>query len=184
MAVPVPATTRRELLAEIARLRDVAPDLAWIADEAKLHLTMKFLGDTEPARVPELVVALTAVAQRERRFAVEIGGVGAFPNFRRARVVWMGIEREPRLELLHHDVEVACDALGFPVEGRAYNPHLTLARVRHRPDEEVLRALARAARRVDYRAALPVHSIELIESVLGPGGSTYREIGSFPLRTD
>lgn len=184
MAVPLPATTRHDLLDATAALRDTAPDLAWITAPDKLHLTMKFLGDTDPARVEALCRALADVAQRERSFEVEIGEVGAFPNFRRARVVWLGVEREPRLELLHHDLEVACEALGFPIEGRAYRPHLTLARVRHRPDEEVLRALARAARRVDYRAALPVHSIELIESVPGPGGYTYRTIESFPLRTD
>ena len=57
-------------------------------------------------------------------------GIGAFPNFRRARVVWIGVEQEPRLELLHHDLELACEQEGFEVEGRPFRPHITLARVR------------------------------------------------------
>ena len=52
------------------------------------------------------------VAGRHRELSMTLGGIGAFPNFRRARVVWMGVGQDPRLELLHHDVEVACEGLG------------------------------------------------------------------------
>ncbi|MEO6877443.1 MAG: RNA 2',3'-cyclic phosphodiesterase, partial [Gemmatimonadaceae bacterium] len=98
-----------------APLRACAPELAWI-DAAHLHLTIKFLGEQPEERCPEIVEAVARVAGQHREFGMEVGGVGAFPNFRRARVVWVGVAQDAKLELVHHDVEVACDALGIDVE--------------------------------------------------------------------
>jgi 2'-5' RNA ligase len=112
---------------------------------------------------------------------MRLGGVGAFPNFRRARVVWMGVEHEARLELLHHDVEVACEALGFELEGRAFRPHLTLARVRDRTDVEELRALSRASKRIAFEEESPVESVDLMQSHLG-AAARYERLHTAPLR--
>src|SRR4051794_41692980 len=109
---------------------------------------MKFLGDVDDAGAERLVAAADGVAARHRPFELTLGGVGAFPNFRRARVVWMGVESEPRLELLHHDLETVCSDAGFEVEGRPFRPHITLARVRAPMTLDRARPFARAARRV------------------------------------
>src|SRR3954470_22839213 len=69
----------------VAPLRAAEPDLAWVPIE-KLHLTMKFLGDVRDADVERLAIAANLVAARHRAFEMTLGGVGAFPNFRRARV--------------------------------------------------------------------------------------------------
>lgn len=164
-------------------LRAVAPALGWV-DEAGVHLTLKFLGEQPDDVVTGLRATTDAVSARHRAFTMRVGQIGAFPNFRRARVVWMGVEQEPRLELLHHDVEVACEALGFEVEGRAFRPHLTLARVkdRARPDEDALRRLARASRQIDFEEEVPVRSIDLMRSHTGGGGSRYELLHASPLR--
>ena len=109
-----------------------------------------------------------------------LGGIGAFPNFRRARVVWMGVEQEARLELLHHDIELACESLGFEVEGRAFRPHLTLARVKHALPEERLRALSRVGKQTDFRTDFIVRSVDLMSSELSQSGPTYRTLVSPP----
>jgi len=112
------------------------------------------------------------VAYTHRMFTMRLGGIGAFPGFRRARVVWMGIAPEPRLELLHHDVEVACEELGFEVEGRAFRPHLTLARARESArDLETMRRLSRAAKQIDYEAEVPVRSLDIMRSQLAAGAA-------------
>jgi 2'-5' RNA ligase len=87
------------------------------------------LGEQPEERVADIEAAIAGVAALHRELLMTVGGLGAFPNFRRARIVWMGVEHEPRLELLHHDVELACERLGFELEGRPFRPHLTLARV-------------------------------------------------------
>jgi 2'-5' RNA ligase len=163
-----------------APLRAEAPELAWVPRD-KRHLTLKFLGEVEEARESLLVEAADRAAARQPPMEMHVREVGAFPNFRRARVVWIGVEQEPRLELLHHDLELACAELGFEVEGRPFRPHITLARVRAPLPAERLRALARSARRVRMEAIVLVERITLFESSLAPTGASYRRIHAAPL---
>jgi 2'-5' RNA ligase len=165
----------------IAPLREAEPALSWVRRE-KLHLTMKFLGDVDDAAVGALESALDRAVARHRPFEMRLAEVGAFPNFRRARVVWVGVASEPRLELLHHDLEIACGEAGYEVEGRAFRPHVTLARVRTPLPLDRARRFARAARGVDFVADTAVTSLVLMESALAPpGGARYRRVHAAPL---
>ena len=148
-----------------APLRAELPELAWVRRE-HCHLTLKFLGDVDVASAPKLIDAADVAASRHPPLEMSVRDVGAFPNFRRARVVWIGVEQEPRLELLHHDLELACEQAGFDVEGRPFRPHITLARV---------------ARTVRMKAIVSVERITLFESTLAPTGARYRRIHAAPL---
>ena len=172
LAINPQPEVRRAVIEATSDLRAAAPTLNWM-DESRVHLTLKFLGEQDDAVVGPLGDALEFVARRHRPFTMRIGEVGAFPNFRRARVVWMGVHRDSRLELLHHDVEVACETLGFEVEGRAFRPHVTLARVRERTAEEELRRLSRASKRIRFEYESDVMSIDLMRSNLGHAASRY-----------
>jgi RNA 2',3'-cyclic 3'-phosphodiesterase len=183
LAINPPDDVRRAIIDGTASLREVAPDVRWV-DEARLHLTLKFLGEQPEDATPRLCEAMDGVTRRHRAFAMQVADVGAFPNFRRARVVWMGIRHEPRLELLHHDVEVACEKLGFEVEGRSFRPHLTLARVRDDVPEGTLRALARSAKRVTFTATAPVDRVDLMRSNPGRDGARYECLHAAHLRAD
>lgn len=151
-----------------------------------MHLTLKFIGEQPEAAVDPLRSSLDRVTERHRSFPMRIGEVGAFPNFRRARVVWMGIHRDPRLELLHHDIELACQALGFELEGRAFRPHLTLARVNDRASLGELRTLSRASKRIDFEAETEVRSVDVMRSTpavsTAPGPSRYERLHAASLR--
>lgn len=182
LAINLPTEVRAEVRAATAALRDEAPELSWV-QESRLHLTLKFLGDVDEARLDELSAAAATVAGRHRELLMTLAGIGAFPNFRRARVVWLGIEQESRLELLHHEVELACESLGFEVEGRAFRPHLTLARVKHALPEERLRALSRVAKQTDFRTDFVVRSVDLMSSELSQSGPAYRTLVSAALRS-
>ena len=183
LAINPPDDVRRAIIDGTASLREAAPDIRWV-DDARLHLTLKFLGEQPDDVAPRLRDAMDGVTRRHRAFAMRIGQVGAFPNFRRARVVWMGIDHEPRLELLHHDVEVACQNLGFDLEGRSFRPHFTLARVRDDTPETTLRALSRAAQRVTFTATTHVPSVDLMRSNPGSAGARYECLHAAPLRED
>ena len=159
----------------ITSIREQAPGIAWVHPE-KRHLTLKFLGEVPDDRLEYVVAFTEAVASRHRPFAMELGGVGAFPNFRRARVVWIGVAHEARLELLQHDLEVAGESVGFQIEGRAFRPHVTLARVQVPLEAERVRPLARAARSIDFSATQQVVAITLFESTLAQAGAPYRRL--------
>jgi 2'-5' RNA ligase len=158
-----------------APLRAEAPELAWVARDHR-HLTLKYLGDVEEGAVPKLTAAADHAVAGHDPLEMTVREVGAFPNFRRARVVWIGVEQEPRLELLHHDLELACEREGFEVEGRPFRPHITLARVRAPLSVDRMRDLARVARTVRMKASVLVDHVTLFESTLSPTGARYRRL--------
>lgn len=175
LALELPPATADEIHGAVAPLRAATPELAWVPVQ-RLHLTLKFLGDGADARVAALVQATDRVAARHRAFEMTLGGVGAFPNFRRPRVVWMGVEGEPRLELLYHDVEIAAAEAGYEMEGRPFRPHVTLARVREPLPAEPTRALARAARAISYSTTAFVDGLALFDSAARGSGAHYRRL--------
>ena len=182
LAIYLDPAVRRAIIEAAAPLRAIAPDLTWVR-EPQLHLTVKFLGEQPEELASSLVEALRGVSTRNRTIDAEVGGIGAFPNFRRPRVVWIGVTPEPKLELLHHDVESTCEALGIPVDGKPFRPHLTLARVKPRAgDPRALRALARAATDVEYVEDIVITGLDLMASELTTAGSRYRVLASVPLR--
>lgn len=164
-----------ELESAISPLRALEPSFAWVAPE-KRHLTLRFLGEVDEVALPGLLALTDRIAATHRPFDMDLGGIGGFPNLRRARVLWTGVEQEPRLELLHHDLELALEELGYELEGRPFRPHVTVARVRTPLDVERGRALARAARKVAFSATQHVAALTLFDSVLGPSGARYRRV--------
>ena len=180
MALNLPLSVREAIVRATEPLRAAAPALAWV-DAPRLHLTVKFLGEQPASMVSGLTDVLADVAARHRPFTLDLKGVGAFPNFRRARVVWLGVDADPRLELLQHDVESYCERIGHAVEGRPFRPHLTLARVRRPLPESTLRSLARAARSVSYHTEVDVSSIDLMRSRLEPQGARYELVRALTL---
>lgn len=171
VAVNLPGALREAIHAAAAPLRDAGLPVRWV-DPDGLHLTLKFLGEVADGRLAEITAAVERACAGARPFPLEVSGFGAFPTPGRARVVWVGCEAAPPLELLQHGVERAFAELGFPVEGRPFRPHLTLGRAK---------AEARGGvRGLDERlAALPfvdtftVVSLDLMESTLTPRGARY-----------
>ncbi len=164
---------RRRCYEATAPLRAARPDVHWVT-EPKLHLTLKFLGEQEESVVSPVAAALDRVAGATRVMDLALGSLGAFPNFRRPRIVWVRVAPDPKLELLHHDIEVACEALGFGLDGRPFRPHVTLGRVIELRNATQLRE---AARRMRLRDESPVRSIDLMQS----RGGAYRLLHASPL---
>jgi 2'-5' RNA ligase len=170
-AVNLPAALRQAIHAAAAPLRDAGLPVKWV-DADGVHLTLKFLGEVAADRLPELSGALDRASAGMRGFEVAIGGFGAFPSGAHARVIWLGCESAPPLELLQHAVEREYAALGFPLEGRPFRPHLTLGRTRPRAKAGMrdVDALLEAAA---FEATWAVGAADLMESTLTPAGARY-----------
>lgn len=115
----------------IGRLRDAGVDAAWVP-AAQLHLTLHFLGDdVDDADLHRICVAMDEAAATVPAFRLAFRGVGVFPDVRRPRVVWLGVERGvDELVRLHDALAERLTPLGFPPEARGFRPHLTLGRCR------------------------------------------------------
>lgn len=180
LAVNLAPAIRAAVHDDAAPVRAAAPGLAWVPPE-RLHFTLKFLGECDEGAADLLARGMHVVAARHAEFTIDLNEIGAFPNFRRPRVVWAGISSNARLELLQHDVEAYCAELGYEIEGRPFRPHVTLARVRGKLGTEEQRALARAARAVSLCHEDHVMSIDLMQSTLAEQGPRYERVHTAPL---
>src|SRR5207247_2680230 len=117
--------------------RGKAVKIGWTQPEG-IHLTLKFLGDIQETQVEALREILHRVAAPARPFTLEARGLGAFPNPRAPRVIWLGLHGSnddmAELQRLQAAVEAGLGGLGFPKDARAFRPHLTVARIRARVD--------------------------------------------------
>ncbi len=172
VAVNLPAEERRAAFEAWAPLRAAHLPVRWVREDA-FHLTLRFLGEVEDERAAPLQEALAGAVRGARPFSVGLGGIGGFPSLARPRVVWLGVERHPALELLANDVERALMALGFEPELRPFHPHLTLGRAERGARPGSFRDLERLAAGITYQSAIPVEQVDLMRSTLGPGGATY-----------
>lgn len=159
------------------RLRDqMAPrSVRWVRPDG-IHLTLKFLGDTPSAKIEEVERALARAAARAGPFTLTVGGVGCFPNTRRPRVVWVGIQEVTgSLARLRNAIEAEVAPLGFPTENRPFHPHLTLGRVQRYASPSEVREIGQvvAASALGTIDEMDVTSVLFIKSDLRPSGAVY-----------
>jgi 2'-5' RNA ligase len=169
---------RERLAAEVERLRPLARDVAWVGPD-NFHLTLKFLGSVEAARLDAIAGALADAAATCGPFDLGVGDLGAFPSRTRPRVLWAGIDAgAAAAATLASRLDVVLAPLGLPPEGRAFSAHVTLGRVRApRPNPRLAQALSGGAfgsQRVDR--------LSLMRSDLSPRGARYTELVAVPLQ--
>lgn len=180
IAVNLPAALRDAIHGQAASLRAATTAVRWVAAPA-LHITLKFLGDQDDRLVPDLRVALTSVVPRHPVIDARLTEIGAFPNFRRPRVVWVGMTGQDALQGLVRDIDQALAPLQIAPESRAFQAHLTLGRVKGELKPLEAATLATAARVVQPMGAFAVQTVDLMRSELGPGGSRYSVMAAVPL---
>ncbi|MEK7848395.1 MAG: RNA 2',3'-cyclic phosphodiesterase, partial [Chloroflexota bacterium] len=174
VAIELPGAVRRALSQAQEGLKPASGNaMRWVNTEG-IHLTLKFLGDIEEARVPEIISALEAACAPVPPFNLGLGQTGAFPNPGSPRVLWVGLTGSlDSLVYLQRRVEDGLEALGFPHEERGFSPHLTLGRVREgiAPGQrrDIGQALARC--QVPVVAPFRVDGLALMRSQLTPQGA-------------
>jgi 2'-5' RNA ligase len=149
-----------------------------------IHLTLKFLGNVAESDLPAIKAALAQIGQQHAPFAFTVGGLGCFPNVRRPRVVWVGIQEQTgTLAGLQRDVEKGLVPLGFEAEKRAFHPHLTLGRTKRGLRSADQRRLGEilAGVEVGELDRINVESFHLMRSDLRPSGAVYTALATFDL---
>ena len=174
----LPEDIRQRLAVAVERLRPHAADVAWVAP-TNFHVTLKFLGQVDEARVPALTEALQPAAAERPAFNIAVRGLGAFPSATRPRVLWAGLDDATGgMTALAERVDACCGRLGFPAEARAFAAHVTLGRVREARRQP---ALADVLTRATDFGRVRVERVSLMRSELSPRGARYSALFEAPL---
>jgi len=181
VALEIPADVRGQFAALINELRALeskssAEKPRWVRPE-NLHVTLKFIGHIEPARLDPIRATLANV-RSEAPVDLRFRGLGFFPNARRPRVLWAGTAASQNLASIAGDVDASLARLGMPAEDRAFTPHLTLARCEPSGISTALSAAVERDAARDF-GGLRTNQFHLIESKLKPSGAEYTTLQSF-----
>jgi 2'-5' RNA ligase len=188
VALDIDAAIREKIARFMEGVREFAPQARWVKPES-LHVTLKFIGDSE--RMEAIRGSLSGIAAPT--FEVKFRGTGFFPTPRSARVFWVGIETGPQLGALAGQVDAALAELGVEREKRAFSPHLTLARSgsaapRRLPQDRGNTTFAKvqeklAAMRESDFGTMTAREFFLYQSKLKPSGAEYSKLANFALKT-
>ena len=157
--------------------------ITWV-QPSSIHLTIRFLGDTDEQLVGQMHEALATVRRSHAAIQIPIDRLQAFPNLRQPRVLWVGPSEQwfksdaaKRLTALHRAIESCCRSLGFVTEDKPFTPHLTLARIKA-GDRQAGQLLAKsgACDRPLSVGTLTVGALVLMKSKLHPTGPLYTKL--------
>ncbi|MFB6189213.1 MAG: RNA 2',3'-cyclic phosphodiesterase [Halapricum sp.] len=172
------------LAAEVQAVQDRfegASGLTFV-DPAQAHITLKFLGDTDPDRLEVLGHELRAAVEDAGvdPFRATFGGLGVFPSMEYISVVWLGVrEGGEQLCRLQEAIETRTVAMGFDPEDHEFTPHVTLARMNHAGGKDLVQEVLRE--RDPDAGTLDVSEIRLTESTLTDDGPRYSTVERFEL---
>lgn len=178
IALEIPRQSLRLLIAQRDSLCP-EPHFRWEPPE-KLHVTLRFLGDTSAADTSNVAAALRAL-RHERCFPLSFSLFGFFYRARIPVILWAGFQESPELLKLFHTVNGILKPFPFPADTKPFSPHLTILRVRENSDFARLKPFER--RPIDA-PPFTADTVSLISSTLLPSGSVYKTLEKYSFSTD
>lgn len=181
IAIAISDVVRAKIAELQLHLKNAGGRVSWPRPE-NIHLTLKFLGDTDENQVEEIANQLNQMAKSISPFTITIKGVGAFPNLKFPRVIWVGAESEgDQIHQLVRNIEDRMADLGFKKESRPFSAHLTLGRVK---EIKGIEPLIEKMQQVDNFEAgsLAVNEIRFIKSDLHSSGAIYTTLKKIEIK--
>jgi 2'-5' RNA ligase len=179
VAVDLEPQTVQRIAEAIDRLRPRIPGIRWLPP-ANFHLTLKFLGDVDEAKIEPIATALEREFCPFSCFTINAKGLGVFPDLKRPRILWVGLVGD-ELNALASRVEKALIPFGFAAERRAFTPHLTVGRWREfNGSSKELGNEVEKWQGHDFGRS-NVDEVILFQSVLKPEGAVYRRLKTVAL---
>ena len=177
IAIEIPVKVKDLIASHVERFKGLAPrGVKWV-DPKTCHLTLVFLGNVPNDRLPTLFRIVDAVGADSPPLRLKTGLLGAFPDPRRPRILWLGLEGDTQLlAVTQRRLQDALETDGFPREQRAFKPHITLGRARGKGliplPEAALNGQAEDA------LAFEVRDIVLMSSILTSSGPIHTPLHS------
>ncbi|MBN1281113.1 MAG: RNA 2',3'-cyclic phosphodiesterase [Candidatus Thermoplasmatota archaeon] len=151
-----------------------------LVEPHNIHITMKFLGDTEEDQIPVIEQAMTSAVQGIKPFTLTLKGTGVFPNQNYIKVLWIGIVDDGHSSTLAQAIDHHLEPLGFPKEKKGFSPHLTIGRMKTAQKKDQLLKVLERYSTMEFTTQ-EVHSIALKKSELTGQGPIYTILREVPL---
>jgi len=173
-----------ELRKVIFNFRDTLRNdmIKWVEDD-NIHLTLRFLGNTNPGQVATVTQLLKNICVQKIKFEFHLSGAGIFKSFRKPRVIWIGIEQDNGLQSLYRSINENIEDSGFTREPDLWLPHLTIGRIKEITSKKLLRELIDKYQNQLFQL-VKVQEIVFFESKLFPSGPVYFPVEKFSLKIE
>ena len=173
IAVELPSDTKNTLVKIQDKLKIILPKVSWVKP-ANLHLSLKFLGEISANQLECTQQVITEIVKTSAPFEIKLETLGVFPDFRTARIIWIGTNQPPpELIQLAGQLETRLLKIGLPKEEHPFRTHITLGRVRNPLVPADLEKGLDKVKNDCVDVKFNAEGITLFQSVLGPGGPTY-----------
>jgi 2'-5' RNA ligase len=183
LAIELPKPILRKIEEVQGDLRLTHADVRWVSPE-KIHLTLKFFGNIEESRIDPIFKSIEEPIHSTLPFSLKVRGVGAFPQLKNPRVIWMGlVEEREALTSLQKQIETHLEKVGFQPEDRPFHPHLTLGRMKSSQGKGELVGRIEKHKEEEF-GDLRVERVVLFKSDLKPTGPIYTPLGDVKLGGD
>ena len=182
LAVDISEETRAGIAALLRNFRKTGSGIKWV-DPGLLHITLFFFGEVDENLLQRLEAVTEDTVQKTARFTIKAGGLGGFPRLESPRVVWAGISNETgELKDIYRGIRerVAAEKLPVKTDARQYTPHITIGRVKSRPDQRLLESID--AQKDTQFGTFEAEEVVLYRSVLSRGGPDYTVLKKFRFR--
>ena len=179
MAIELPGELKQDVDKLIVSLKPFGPEVRWVR-AANLHLTLRFLGDIEQNDVPVLEDHIKQNIVGLQPFPIKLAGLGCFPNMRRPRVVWIGVDGTMNsLQTLAECVEKSCMEVGYGKGDKQFSAHLTIGRIK---EPRGLEPLIKCLETTEFISSdFIVEQVIIFKSDLSPRGPTYTPLKKIKL---
>ncbi len=182
IAIEIPVTVKLKELLKLLRVDLREEKIKWVNPEI-LHITLSFIGDTSEEQVNYISEQLEKITSGYSSIELHFKELGVFPNLRKPRVFWIGMERNELLENLQGKIEVMLRNYGIKRENKPFSPHLTIARIKWIDDIDRLKYWLKKYRDKTIQKT-KIGEVINYESKLTANGPVYNSIKKFPLKKD
>ena len=171
IAVELPENIKKKIEEVQNPLKKTDTYVSWVKPE-NVHLTLKFLGEVEENKIEDVFYGTEKALKGAKSLSLSLKNLGCFPNLKRPRVVWVGVEKgKEELSFLQKNIQEELSKLGYPKEDRAFSPHLTIGRVKSPKNIE---KLVKLIEKTDFQTEeVKIDEVVVMKSQLHPQGAIY-----------
>ena len=178
LAIDVDEDLKAKMYKVIKQFKQTDANIKYV-DLENIHLTLKFFGEIDSDGIELLSSKISGVVSNFDKFKIKIKGCGAFPNTKRIKVIWLGIDDDKVIRQLHDELDKEFVKLGFDKD-KKFSSHLTIGRMRNAKGKDKVQAAIEEFGDVEI-GEMDVDRIVLKKSTLTPSGPIYEDLKVFEL---